>query len=412
MKREKRTFHYAWWILIMCCALQAGSQGTIFDTCGLFTHPVCSELGFEVGRFTVAQTIGAIAMMAAQPFTTGAYRKFGMRPMLLVSGVLYYASHFCMGLSSQVWHWYILMAVQGIAGGFFYRVSYTMLICQWFASKTATALGIATAVGSVMGMAMNPVAAHIMETLGWRSCYMILAGTGALLTLPIIAVVLRRKKIQECSPYRAAGSLVEKKSFTGRHRGKRAHGVSLLLILAAGVSYFCGGYYPHLSNYCVTIGMGLTAGSLMTSFELGGTTVIKFVIGSVLEKLGFLKTVILLAVLSVIGYAGYFFLSGSALYFTTALCGIYCSTTAMVLLPLFAREQVGEERFERILPWMTTIGGAVSSMSNTLYGYLFDASGNYFGMFGICIAAILVSVAAIAIICTIKPENEQNKNLV
>lgn len=397
----------------MCCALQAGSQGTIFDTCGVFIHPVCSELGFEVGKFTVAQTIGAIAMMVAQPFTTVAYRKYGMRRVLLVSGIIYYLSHFFMGFSKQIWHWYVLMAIQGIAGGFFYRISYTMLICQWFASKTATALGIATAVGSIMGMLMNPVAAGIMDIWGWRACYALLATVGATLTLPMIGWILNPVEDgHKIVPYTVVKETEEKKTFSGKYTGKRAAIVGVLLIAAAGISYLCGGYYPHLSNYCVSIGMGITAGSFMVSFELGGTTVIKFVIGPIMERLGFLKTVIFLAVLSLGGYAGYFFLTGKTLYFTTALCGIYCATTAMVLLPLFARELVGEERFERMLPWMTTIGGAVSAISNTLYGALYDVYGNYVPMFGICMVGILISTVIIGGICLFDARTKRNENLI
>ena len=44
---KKPNIHYAWLILIACCALQAGSQGTIFDTLGVFNSPVCNDLGFE-----------------------------------------------------------------------------------------------------------------------------------------------------------------------------------------------------------------------------------------------------------------------------------------------------------------------------------------------------------------------------
>lgn len=389
----------------MCCALQAGSQGTIFDTCGVFTHPVCSDLGFEIGKYTVAQTIGAIAMMMAQPFTTAAYRRFGMRRVLLISGTFYFLSQLCMGFSQQIWHWYILMAVQGIAGGFFYRISYTMLLCKWFATKTAMALGIATATGSVMGMLMNPVAAWCINRFGWRHCYVLLAGIGAMLTLPTIAVILRPvKNEKDIFPYGMTCTQDAKKVFPGRYKGRKAAVVSVCLVVAAGISYFCGGYYPHLSNYCVSIGMGLTAGSWMTSFELGGTTAVKFIIGPIMDRLGFLKTVALLAIVSVLGYAGYFFLSGKALYFTTALCGIYCATVAMVLLPLFAKELVGEKVFERILPWMTTIGGAVSSVANTLYGVLFDSYGTYTMMFSICIISIMVSFLIICILCYASPK--------
>lgn len=394
--------HYAWWILIMCCAIQAGSQGTIFDTCGVFNSPVCAEFGFEVGAFTMAQTFGAISMMVTQPFTTLIYRKFGMKKVLLLSGTVYYLSQLSMSMANEIWHWYVLMVIQGIAGGFFYRISYTILICRWFSAKTATALAVATAVGSVMGMLMNPVAAAVIVKFGWRFCYAFLAVVGAVIAMPMIGAVMSGNH-SDVQPYTGKKTTEQKVVFAGRHKGKQAGLVSFLLIIGASICYFCGGYYPHLFNYCVSIGMGLTAGSLMTSFELGGTMAIKLLIGPLYDRIGFIRTAFVLLLLSVAGYIGYFVLSGSALFFTTALCGVYCATTAMVLVPLFAREQVGEERFVRILPWMTTIGGAISSLSNTAYGYLFDYTGNYESMFTICIASIIISFVALVAVENIKP---------
>ena len=123
----------------------------------------------------------------------------------------------------------------------------------------------------------------------------------------------------------------------------------------------------------------------------------KFIIGPLLDKIGFLKTELLLFILSFIGYLSYFVVKGEVLFFTTALCGIFCATN-MVLMPLFARDQVGEECFQQILPWMTTLGAAISSLSNTLYGFIFDFQGNYNLMFMLCILSIVVSFALILLI--------------
>lgn len=403
--------HYAWWILIACCAIQAGSQGTVFDTVGLFNSPVCNELGFEIGSFSLAQTFSAVAMMVSQPFTTYFYRKFDMRNILLISGIFYFSSHFCLSLSYELWHWYLLMSIQGIAGGFFYRTSYTILLCKWFASKTATALGIATAVGSIMGMLMNPFASFIIEGFGWRYCYSILALIGAIITLPIIFIVVKDtpEKIG-LKPYVDSNIDKEKSDtlFEGKYSTDYCILVCSLLIASASLSYFCGGYYPHLPNYCVSIGMGIAAGSLMTSFELAGSMIMRFLIGPLLDMAGYVKTELVLFIFTIVGYVSYFIFEGNILFFTTALCGIYCSTN-MVVMPLFAREQVGEKNFQIILPWMMTAGGAISSLSNTLYGYLFDKSGNYDLMFIICILSVTVSFSLIIFIKLIE---RKKKNII
>ncbi len=395
---RKNKIHYAWWILLACCAIQAGSQGTIFDTSGVFNSPVCKEFGFELGSFTLAQTFSAVAMMVTQPFTNHFYERYGLKKVLLVSGCFYYLSFFFLSKASVLWHWYGLLAIQGIMGGFFYRTSYIILLCRWFASKTALALGVATAIGSVMGMMMNPLASLIISHLGWRMCYMILAGLGALITLPMISlVVVENPSDRGVKPYYVEEEKQQEIEFTGKVHGKEAKRISMLLIAASSICFLCGGYYSHLPNYSFTIGMGAVAGSLLTSFELGGTMVMKFLIGPLYEKIGFMKSEILLFILSITGFFAYFICSGSVLYFTTSLCGIYCATN-VVLMPLLAREEIGEIQFQKILPWMTTTGAALSSISNNLYGMIYDRYQNYDLMFALCILSIICSFALIVLI--------------
>ena len=233
MRKKAFRFHYAWLILLACCALQAGSQGTIFDTLGVFNSPVCSDLNFDLGSFTMGQTFSAIAMMITQPLTTGLYRKFGIKKVLLVSGILYYLSYFSLSFGSEIWHWYLLLAIEGITGGFFYRTSYTILLCKWFASKTALALGVATAVGSIMGMIMNPLASVIIGEFGWRTCYMVLASVGSLVTLPIIALVVKESPSElNMKPYYVDGEYKNTiPKFDGRFKGKKANLISILIII-------------------------------------------------------------------------------------------------------------------------------------------------------------------------------------
>lgn len=390
--------HYAWWILIACCAIQAGSQGVIYNTYGIFISPVCSELGFKVGSFSLAQTFSAVAMMIAQPFAIYLYNKFDMRKVLLASGIIYFACQYCFSLSNMLWHWYILLAIQGMAGGLFYRTSYMILICNWFASKAATALGIATAVGSIMGMLMGPVSSLIIANYGWRYCYVILATLGALITLPIIALVVKAKPLDiGLKPYVEDTIEGVDTTFPPKIRGKQMPLACSLLFVSVALSFLSGGYYPHIANYCISIGMSITAGSIMTSFELGGTTVIQLIIGPLLDKLGFIKVECMLLFLSIGGFLGYFAFTGNMLFVTTALCGMYCATNA-VIMPLFAREQFGEEQSQKILPWLVTIGAASSSVSNSIYGYLFDWLGNYNLMFIICIFGAICSFGLLMII--------------
>ena len=68
MQQKKQKMHYAWLILIACCMMQGAGLGLISNCAGVFFSPVCNDLGFEMGKFTLFRTLFTMSQAIAMPF--------------------------------------------------------------------------------------------------------------------------------------------------------------------------------------------------------------------------------------------------------------------------------------------------------------------------------------------------------
>ena len=97
--------------------------------------------------------------------------------------------------SSQIqslWQYYVsfgLLTAGGVASLWF--VPQGVLISKWFVSRRAAALGIALSGISIGNLLVVPFAQGLIETIGWRNAYLVLAAIVAGVLIPLNAALLR-----------------------------------------------------------------------------------------------------------------------------------------------------------------------------------------------------------------------------
>jgi len=397
MKGIIKDKHYAWIIMVACCAIRIGAYGIVGCSAGIYNSPVCTELGFKIGDFILASTIGAIAMMITQTFAGKIYKAFKMQHIFLVTGLLFFMSSFAMSFGKETWHWYVLATIQAIVGGYFYGSSLSVLICRWFFEKTAFALGIMDAFGFLAGMMVNPFVSKLILNVGWRNCYKIMAVIGAFISIPFVTVVVSDPEDAGLQAYGKNIASNEIKRKSGYVSDKQTYPlIAVGLTVFATICNASGGYYQHISSFCVSIGLGLMVGSIMSSCELGGVVLFKFIIDPILKKLGTIKTEVVLYMISFFSFLMFFINNKTVLYVAAFFSGVYSATNS-VLLPIIAREQFGEDKYQDIVPLFSTGSGLFTALSSSLFGYLFDLTSSYTPMFIVCIICNTFSIGAILI---------------
>lgn len=392
-----RNKHYAWIILIVCCVVRIGAYGMIACPAGLYNTPVCYDLGFPMGQFVMSSTINALAMMITQPFASKVYKKIDMKKIMFVSGIIYGISSFLMGNCTRLEHWYVLAVLQGIFGGLFNGSAVYVIICRWFYDKTAYALGMIEACGFGVGMLMNPIVSLVIQKMGWRFSYHLFSSICLLISLPMILLIRNAPEDYDMKPYvdnAKENDNIEYK-YDCRYDTKNLIFLSSFLIVFATICNASGGYYQHIPSYCLSIGLGFAAGSLLSSLELAGVFSFKLIIGPQVDKIGIIKSELVLYILSFIGFILFMMTANMYLLYVAAFFSGVFSATNGVLLPIFAREQLGSQYYQDVIPWISTAIGIFSALSTTVFGYFFDMYGSYELMFIACIICNTVSLLCI-----------------
>jgi predicted MFS family arabinose efflux permease len=367
--------------LIVCVAMG------IRHTFGLFLTPMSMEHQWSREVFSFALALQNLMWGATQPFAGFLADRFGARRVLWGASLLYtlglvgmaYASTGS-GLAASAG-----LMIGAAQSGCTYSVVFAALGALVPAARRGWAMGVVAAAGSFGQFLMIPVASNLIGGLGWFGTLLVFAA-GALLIIPLGGALTR-------GLVAAAAS----RGQTGRealHEAAREKGYLLL-----NLGYFVCGFQVvfigiHFPTYLLGKGLGPEVG--MTCLALIG---LFNVFGSYSAgQLGnrFPKRLLLSAIYGTRSVAIALFLwlplTPASAYLFAATMGLLWLSTVPLTNALVA--QVFGVRYLGMLSGLVFFSHQVGSFLGVwLGGRLFDATGSYDTIWGICI--LLGVVAAL-----------------
>ena len=328
-ERRSRRLHPAWLILIACCFLQAGGMGTINNAAGIMVPAVLGDLQFSQGSFMLYFTIQGLCMTAALPVAGKLLPKVSMRVLVSVGMVAAALAFASMGQFNAVWQWYVAGAVLGVAAAFAFLLPAPVMIGNWFKKKAGLAMGIAMACSGIGGAVMNPLGGALIQSLGWRPTYAVLALIAAVLVLPFSLLVMKFKPADPRDAY-GADEVEDTPASSG---AETASGVSAARKLVLG--WLADAVGPRNATLC-GFGVGVTAFALFLASN---------------------------------GNVGMVMVAA-------ALFGVL---TAMVTVnvPLLVRSAFGSKDYGTLFSYVSIGTSLVGSLGISVYGFLFDRFGSY-----------------------------------
>lgn len=115
--------------------------------------PVCSDLGFGRGSFTLYYSLMVAAGAVSASFLGTYMNKHGVRGVILVSGIWCGLGFLGLSVSSHPWMFYLLGAAMGLFGSTCVYLAANVIVQQSYSSKNASAiLGIVMAGADIGGM--------------------------------------------------------------------------------------------------------------------------------------------------------------------------------------------------------------------------------------------------------------------
>lgn len=360
--------------LIVCVAMG------IRHTFGLFLAPMSADhhWGREVFSFAIA--LQNLAWGAAQPFAGLLADRYGAKRVLWGGGVLY-----ALGLAGMAWAstgtGFAATAglLIGLAqSGTTYSVVFSALGKLVPANRQSWAMGLVAAAGSFGQFLMVPVGSSLIAGMGWFGTLLVFSGA-ALVILPLGSAL--------------AGKLVPGAAAAGQTAGEAIReAVREKSFVFLMVSYFVCGFQVvfigvHLPTYLLDKGLpgnvGMTALALIGLFNIAGT----YGVGQL--GMRFPKRYLLAAIYSLRSVVISAFLllplTPWSVYVFAACIGLLWLSTVPPTNAIVA--QIFGVRFLGMLSGLVFFSHQIGSFLGVwLGGRLFDATGSYDVVWGICIA--------------------------
>lgn len=334
-----------------------------------FVVPVCAELGFGRGSFTLYYSLMVAAGAVSASFLGTYMNNRGVRGVVLVSGIWCGLGLLGLSFSSQLWLFYILGASIGLFGTTCLYLAANVIVQQSYSSRHAgTVLGIVMAGSGIGGVIWSNLVPLVLETMGWRFGYRML---GALwFSLAALSVLILGKQ-------QLTGAFGNVKGSAGSGTSKQEALKSLPFYLAASLMCIltvCSCISQHLPSVLGEMGCDTSQVGVLVSVMTASSAVGTIVEGMFCSRLGIKKTMLGVLVIYALGYC---LMSLQANLYLALMCLAFGSGSIGTLMPIVVRRIFGGRDYAAIWSVIITCSSIASFIASPVWGMVYDFSGSY-----------------------------------
>jgi len=303
--KSKKKIHYAWWILVSCCLINASAIG-LTNSNGLFYPLVSEELGVSLSALSIHTVVFGVTSAVTVLFAERIFKKYNIRLIISLSILVFQLSYIVMGAFHTVLEFCIASIFTGISCAFLFYVPVPMLINNWFVKFRKTALSICFVAAGVSGILNSLLLGWAITEFGWRWAYVIRGVVFFLVGVP--AFFLIRKKPEEMGllPYGAEEAEEEHQKIYGqdaeRHSFNEKRIKLIFAVFIAVTANLSCGMTIQLPTFSASIGLSIVMGSVLTSLAMVGNITSKALFGPLTEKIGATSVSVGLLLLMALGW--------------------------------------------------------------------------------------------------------------
>ncbi len=387
------------WLIVAALFVVTFGIATPLAAYGVFLPVLADAFGWSRGAVSAALSVN-LMLGGLAGFAIGALAdRHGPRVMLVVTVGMAGGAFALVATVHALWQLYLFVGVLGGVGmAGFYLLS-TATVARWFDDGRGLALALVL-VGFNLGyITAGPLAAWLIETLGWRRAYALIgSGSGALMVLAALTVRLPRA----AEAPRVAGAGPEGTRIAAGRGATLREALADPRLWFLNVSWLLlGGLALMVSVHAVPFardrGVSLAGASLaLTAYGVGAVTG-RLTSGAVSDALGTRATIRAAFVIELLALVALLWIpSPEAMLVSMALFGAgFAASDTMVVkvIPeVFGLRALGAVMGVLTLGWR--LGAALGPAAA---GFLYDLTGAYTLAFGAAPLAVLVSWALFAL---------------
>ena len=257
------------WTVIICAALVSSLGMGIRQNFGLFLPPMTEDLGLGREAFAFAMALQNIIWGLCTPLTGALADKYGSGRMIALGGVVYAGGLYIMSGATDVTDLNIgaglFIGFGQAAAGF--AVVLAAVARRVPAAKRSLALGIATAGGSFGQFYMAPVSLGLIETIGWSTALLYIAGLALVMVALATGLTGNSSDTREGDPAQTLGAAVRE---AAGHKGYW-YLTSGFFVCGFQISFIAVHFPAFLGDAGFSAATGATAIALIGFFNIIGT---------------------------------------------------------------------------------------------------------------------------------------------
>lgn len=331
-----------WSVLAGCILLMVFASGLTAYTIGIYMYPICEEFGFSNASYSMAVT-GSSIVNALTSFFLVQYLSKGskntMKLIMLAAALTTGIGYICCSFCTQLWQFICMYAFWNLGFNMLTYTPVSMMINNWFPTKSALFTGIAFAGGNMGGAIFNTVLSRVIDSSGWRQAFVI--GGIFCLVGSLLGILLVKRSPAEYGqiPYAAKADAKNGQSSTqavwnGVSKAEALRSPAIFfMIIAMLISGILGASVASqvVNNLCQNGWDIASAGFVMTIYTLFGIAG-NILSAGVINRIGVKKGAVLFSCV-VIAALSCLILAGSIkplAYLFAAFYGLACVMTGLV----------------------------------------------------------------------------------
>jgi MFS family permease len=386
-------FTNPWWVVVGAVGGLIVCNGPVLSfTFGVFLKPLMADMGWDRAEASFALSFGGVFSALMVPVFGWMMDRLSIRRVALPGIVLYAGAIALLALSPRSFLVFTLLFAfaEGLSA-IQTPIGYAKAIAAWFDSRRGLALGMAMSGVGLGGFIMPQLAETMIERVGWRGAYVVLAALTLLIAFPVVAVWIREPRAGEGEH---GGPVVARHDLPGLTPGQAAATLRfwLLLVVLFLVAISINGTVAHVVPLLTDAGiprasaaatLGLFGLATMTGRLLAGWLVDRFFAS-------YVATILFLAPIA--GFAALASAAGMLPAFGVILLGLGLGTEIDLIAFLVSR-YFGQRAFGQIYGYCFMVFSFGSASGRFLGGWLYDLAGSYNpALIGASVALVIAAI--------------------
>jgi MFS family permease len=163
------------------------SVGFLFYSFGAFFLALTADIGDSRLGISIGLALMNVATGLFAPFLGRWLDKGSIRHVMCLGAVSLSMGFFLASRATTLWQFYLLLGtLMGLGAAMMGGLSCSTLVANWFERRRGMALGIATMGVSMSGVFMAPLSMYMVNTLGWRTTFVLYGAITSVGILPLL----------------------------------------------------------------------------------------------------------------------------------------------------------------------------------------------------------------------------------